>query len=147
MSDNGKIPRRADYRYFGRILTRWGDVDSMGHVNNAKYITYDEQARTDYMLQRQRDAGLVGPHFILARIACDFIEQLHHPAQIDYGMRILRIGRSSLVTQGALFVGDRCHARTEGVIVWFDYETQKPTAVPEAIRAAIRNFEVVQPEE
>ena len=141
------IPRRADYRYFCPIATRWGDVDMMAHVNNAKYITYDEQARTDYMQQRQHDAGLTGPHFILARIACDFIEQLRHPSQIDYGMRILRIGRSSLVTQGALFVGDRCHARTEGVIVWFDYATQKATPVPEAVRAAIRNYEVVRPEE
>ncbi len=141
------VPRRADYRYFVPIATRWGDVDMMGHVNNAKYITYDEQARTDYVQQRQHDAGLVGPHFILARIACDFIEQLRHPSQIDYGMRILRIGRSSLVTQGALFVGDRCHARTEGVIVWFDYATQKATPVPEVVRAAIRNYEVVRPEE
>lgn len=142
-----KVPRRADYRYFVPIATRWGDVDMMGHVNNAKYITYDEQARTDYMQQRQQDAGLVGPHFILARIACDFIEQLRHPSQIDYGMRILRIGRSSLITQGALFVGDRCHARTEGVIVWFDYATQKTMPVPEVVRAAIRNYEVVRPEE
>lgn len=142
-----KLAQRTDYRYFCPILTRWGDVDSMGHVNNAKYLTYDEQARTDYMMQRQRDAGLTRPHFILARVACDFIEQLHHPAQIDYGMRILRIGRSSLVTQGALFVGDRCHARTESVMVWFDYESQKTMPVPEAIRVAIRNFEVLKPDE
>lgn len=142
-----KLAQRTDYRYFCPILTRWGDVDSMGHVNNAKYLTYDEQARTDYMMQRQRDAGLTRPHFILARVACDFIEQLHHPAQIDYGMRILRIGRSSLVTQGALFVGDRCHARTEGVMVWFDYASQKAKPVPEAVRAAIRDFEVLKPDE
>ena len=140
-------PRRADFRYFCPILTRWGDVDSMGHVNNAKYFTYDEQARTDYMLQRQADAGLSGPHFILAHIGCDFIEQLRHPAQIDYGLRVVRIGRSSLVTQGALFVGDRCHSRTEGVVVWFDYKAQKPTNVPEAMRVAVRDFEVVRPTE
>lgn len=141
------IPTRDQFRYFGRLDTRWGDVDRMGHVNNAKFITYDEQARTDYMAERQRDAGFEGPGFILARICCDFLEQLHHPARIDYGIRIVRIGRSSLQTQGALFVGDRCHARTEGVIVWFDYDAQKASVVPEAVRKAIRDFEVIRPEE
>lgn len=140
-------PRREQFRYFCPIATRWGDVDCMGHVNNAKYITYDEQARTDYVEQRQRAAGFTGPNFILARIACDFLVQVHHPSQIDYGMRILRIGRTSIVTQGAIFVGDRCHSRTEGVIVWFDYAAQATLPVPEAVRQSIRAFEHVKPEE
>lgn len=140
-------PQRADFRYFCPIATRWGDVDSMGHVNNAKYITYDEQARTDYLQARQHDAGIHGPHFILARIACDFLAQLHHPAQIEYGMRIVRMGRSSMTTQGALFVGEQCHARTEGVIVWFDYAAGTSVRIPDAVRAAVRQFEVVPPQE
>jgi acyl-CoA thioester hydrolase len=140
-------PRREEFRYFCPIATRWGDVDCMGHVNNAKYITYDEQARTDYLQARQRDAGIDGSHFILARIACDFIAQLHHPSSIEYGMRIIRMGKSSMTTQGALFVGDRCHARTEGVIVWFDYAAQRTVPLPESVRAAIRHFEVVAPSE
>lgn len=141
------LPRREDFRYFGRLDTRWGDVDCMGHVNNAKYITYDEQARTDYIAQRQEAAGLVGPNFILARIACDFLEQLRHPSQIDYGMRIIRIGRSSMETQGAIFVRDRCHSRTQGVVVWYDYKAQKTMPIPEAVRCAVRDFEVVKPAE
>ena len=140
-------PTRDQFRYFARLDTRWGDVDMMGHINNAKFITYDEQARTDYMAERQRDAGFEGPHFILARICCDFLEQLRHPAKIDYAIRVVRIGRSSLQTQGALFVGERCHARTEGVIVWFDYAAQRATAVPDVMRQAIREFEVIRPEE
>lgn len=140
-------PRREEFRYFCRLDTRWGDVDSMAHINNAKYITYDEQARTDYIYQRQSDAGLIGPNFILARIACDFIAQVRHPSQIDYGMRIVRLGRSSMETQGALFIGDRCHARTQGVVAWYDYEAQKSMPLPEAIRRAVRDFEVVKPAE
>ena len=141
-------PTRDQFRYFCRIDTRWGDVDMMGHVNNAKYITYDEQARTDYLAARQTEAGFSdGPNFILARIACDFLEQLHHPSQIAYGMRIVKIGRSSMTTQGAIFVGERCHSRTEGVVVWFDYQAQQVLAVPEVVRQAVRNFEWVKPSE
>lgn len=142
-------PRREAFRYFCRIATRWGDVDRMGHINNAKYFTYDEQARIDYFDQRVAETGDASgqPHFILARIACDFIEQLHHPAEIAYGLRITRIGRSSLHTEGAAFVGTRCHARTEGVVVWFDYRAQKVASVPDALREVLRRFEVVKPAE
>lgn len=140
-------PRREEFRYFCRLDTRWGDVDSMGHINNAKYITYDEQARTDYIYQRQADAGITGPNFILARICCDFLQQLHHPSQIDYGMRITRIGRSSMETQGAIFVGDRCYSRTQGVVVWFDYTAQKTQPIPDSIRRSVIDFEIVKPAE
>lgn len=140
-------PKREDFRFFCPISTRWGDVDRMGHVNNAKYLTYDEQARISYFEARLGEAGVEKPNFILARIACDFIEQLRDPARIEYGLRIVRIGRSSLTTQGALFVGDRCHSRTEGVVVWFDYEQQRAEPVPEVVRRAIREFERVAPKE
>lgn len=142
-----KPPRREDFQFFCPILTRWGDVDSMGHVNNAKFITYDEQARTDYLQARQHEAGIDGPRFILARIACDFIAQLRHPSRIEYGMRTVRLGRSSLTTQGALFVGDQCHARTESVIVWFDYKAQKTVPIPEEVRRAVIAYERVAPAE
>ncbi|TDU32059.1 acyl-CoA thioester hydrolase [Panacagrimonas perspica] len=140
-------PCREEFRYFCRLDTRWGDVDSMGHINNAKFITYDEQARTDYIEERQTAAGLTGPNFILARICCDFLQQLRHPSQIDYGMRITRIGRSSMETQGAIFVGDRCHSRTQGVVVWFDYKTQKTMPIPESVRRSVVDFEIVKPAE
>lgn len=140
-------PRREDFQFFCPILTRWGDVDSMGHVNNAKFITYDEQARTDYLQARQHEAGIDGPRFILARIACDFIAQLRHPSRIEYGMRTVRLGRSSLTTQGALFVGDQCHARTESVIVWFDYKAQKTVPIPAEVRRALIAYERVAPAE
>lgn len=139
-------PRREQFRHFCRLQTRWGDVDRIGHVNNAKYFTYDENVRIDYFEQRLA-AAAQGSHIILARIACDFLEQLHHPAVIDYAMRVTRIGRSSFGTQGALFVGDTCHARTEGVVAWFDYAAQKTAPIPEAVRTVIRDFEVVKPAE
>ena len=142
-------PRREAFRFFCPISTRWGDMDRIGHVNNAKYFTYDEQARIEYfnsVLPREQ-LGRAGPSVILARIGCDFIEQLHHPSHIDYGIRITRIGRSSMSTEGACFVGDRCHARTEGVVVWFDYPAQKAAPVPDVVRRLIIDFEILKPSE
>ncbi|MGQ0701359.1 MAG: acyl-CoA thioesterase [Panacagrimonas sp.] len=142
------LPRREQFRFFCPLATRWGDVDRIGHVNNAKYFTYDEQARIEYFRQTfGHSLDPKGSSIILARIACDFVEQLHHPAQMDYAIRIARIGRSSMQTEGALFVGERCHARTEGVVVWFDYAAQKAVPVPESVRRNVRDFEIVKPTE
>ncbi len=141
-----KAARREDFRHFTRLQTRWGDVDRIGHVNNAKYFTYEEQARTSYFEQRLNAAGQ-GADIILAHVGCDFLVQVHHPSDIDYGIRVTRIGRSSLHTEGALFIGEVCHARTRGVLVWFDFALQKTAPLPEALREAIRSYEVVAPEE
>lgn len=124
-------------------------MDGLGHINNAKYFTYDEQARIDYFERRLAEipGDRLRSSFILAHIGCDFIEQMHHPSAIDYGMRITRIGRSSLHTEGAAFVGARCHSRTQGVIVWFDYAAQKVLPIPDTVRRGISDFEVVPPEQ
>lgn len=141
-------PRRESFGFFCRQATRWADVDRLGHINNAKYLTYEEQARVDYFEQRLGTyPDPSGARVILARMACDYLVQLHHPALMDYGLRVTRIGRTSLHTEGALFVGEHCHARTEGVLVWFDFATQKPVPIPDALRLAIRRFEPVKPAE
>tara|TARA_R110000787_G_scaffold57455_6_gene131239 strand:- start:3170 stop:3607 length:438 start_codon:yes stop_codon:yes gene_type:complete len=138
-----KPARRSDYRFFADITTRWGDVDRIGHVNNAKYFTYDEQARCLYMDQRiaAAELDLNKTQFILAHIGCDFLVQLNHPSEIDYGIRAVRLGRSSIGLEGAAFVGDCCHCVTNSVLVWFDYHTQKAGPVPEPVRASILAFE------
>lgn len=143
-----KIPQRSEFHHVFRIPTRWSDMDVVGHVNNARYLTYDESSRIEYFgrllgeTQTWKEQGI-----ILARIACDFVAQLKHPAEVDAAIRVTRIGRSSLATVGGIFVGEKCFARTEGVLVWFDYATQAACPIPERLRAAIREFEIVKPEE
>jgi len=140
-------PVKSDFRHFTRLAVRWGDLDSLGHVNNAKFFTYDEQARLEYFRVFEgvvpnmwKDEGL-----ILARVACDFLQQLHHPAALEIGYRICKLGRSSMEAESGIFDGDRLVATLQGVIVWFDYRAQKPAAIPEVVRSTIRSFEVVAP--
>jgi acyl-CoA thioester hydrolase len=142
-------PTLADFGHFHELATRWSDCDMLGHVNNARFFTFDESARLDYF------AGLIGNDrdfwqndgFILASIACDFIAQLHHPAQIRFGFRVRRIGRSSMNTEGGLFVGERLIAVTRGVLVWFNYRDNQSAPAPEHARAYIRARERIAPDE
>lgn len=142
-------PQRSDFGHFLQIPTRWADLDALGHVNNTCFFVFDESTRLDYFSAFSRD----NPRFwkeeglILASLGCDFIAQLHHPALVDCGFRVTRLGRSSLNTQAGMFVGDKLIAVTRGVVVWFDYSKQKPVPIPEEVRAMIRAREVIAPEE
>jgi len=140
-------PSREQFAHVTRLAVRWVDMDYLGHVNNAKFFTYDEQARLEYF---QLFDGVVpemwkAEGLILAKLGCDFIAQLHHPATLDVGLRIKRLGRSSMETEGAMFEADRLVAVTSGVVVWFDYRIQKPAAIPELVKQRIRQREVVAP--
>lgn len=141
--------KREDFSHITRIETRWGDLDALGHVNNATFFTFDESARLDYFGRMFGDDPKFWKEYglILASIGCDFIAQLHHPAHLDVGFRISRIGRSSMQSVGAIFQGDKLVAVTRGVLVWFSYEKQTSLEIPESVRAMIRGREVTPPEE
>ncbi len=143
------LPRREDFRQFIKMPVRWGDMDSLGHVNNAKFFTYDESGRLAYFEQLARDDPKFFKEYglILASISCDFLMQLHYPAELDIGTRVARIGRSSMNTQAAMFNGDKLVAVVRGVVVWFDYVAQQALPVPGHVREWIRSKEVVAPEE
>lgn len=142
-------PSLADFSHRLSLAVRWGDMDALGHVNNVKFFTYDEQARLQYF----EAIAAIQPGFwqtsgiILAKIGCDFLQQLRYPARLDIGLRISRLGRSSLDTEAAMFEGERLVAVTRGTLVWFDYSQQKPVPIPEAVRDLIRRREVVPPQE
>lgn len=142
-------PVPADFAHRIALTVRWGDMDALGHVNNVKFFTYDEQVRLQYF-----DAVAAAvPDFwkssgiILARLGCDFIGQLRYPATLDIGFRITRLGRSSFDTEAAMFDGDRLVAVTRGTLVWFDYQQQKSLPIPENVRTLIRGREAIPPVE
>lgn len=142
-------PEPGHFAHRIALSVRWGDMDALGHVNNVKFFTYDEQVRLQYF-----DAiAAVVPDFwkssgiILAKLGCDFVGQLRYPATLDIGFRISRLGRSSFDTEAAMFEGERLVAVTRGTLVWFDYQQQKSLPIPENVRTLIRAREVRAPVE
>ncbi|MBU0790677.1 MAG: thioesterase family protein [Polycyclovorans sp.] len=139
---------RSHYGFWHAVATRWGDQDPLGHVNNTRFYAFDEDARTAYFGALWGDDPKFWQEYglILGRLSCDFVAQLKHPATVDIGLRIRRLGSSSLTTEGAMFDGERLVAVTEGVVVWFDYKAQKPARIPDAVRAKVIAREPVTPE-
>lgn len=132
-------------RHVEPITVRWGDMDSMGHVNNAQYFTYCESARMSYfaavrMLEHRED-DQHGP--ALAAATLNFRRQVRYPAELEVATRVSEIGRSSFKMEYEIFhrgTGERV-ADGSGVIVWTDYGTGRSTPLPESLKEEIRRFE------
>ena len=80
-----------------RIPVQWGDMDALGHVNNARFFTWFETARIAYFgkigFEATRTSG-VGP--ILAHTSCDYLAPVEYPGEVLAGARVTRIGGKSI---------------------------------------------------
>ena len=127
------------------LPVQWGDMDAYQHVNNIVYFRWFESARIAYLEQiglkgLYHTAG-IGP--ILAAITCNYRRQLAYPDTVAVGARISRIGRTSFEMEHVLFSTGQQAVVADGksTIVTFDYRQQKPTPLPDDIRAKIEQFE------
>jgi acyl-CoA thioester hydrolase len=130
------------------ISVRWADMDSMGHVNNAKYFTYCESARMSYFaavhMYDHREGEKHGPALAAAHL--NFRQQVRYPAELEVLTRVSEIGRSSfrmdyeIVYRGTEVLGQPV-ADGHGVIVWIDYGTGRSIPLPESLKQEIRRFE------
>lgn len=122
---------------------QWGDMDALGHVNNARYLTWFETARIS-LFER---VGLVGPSAkgavgpILARIACDFRAPVVYPATVTCVCRVVSLGRTSFVLDHAVLQDGKAVAQGEGVIVVLDYESGQKVPLTDPLRAALEAHE------
>jgi acyl-CoA thioester hydrolase len=109
---------------------RFRDCDSLGHVNNAVYLTYLEQARFSFLSARGADyTGM-----ILARCEIDFRDQVSVGEAVDVSLWPTRIGNKSFELSYEMKVGDRLVAEAKTVLVAYDYDRQESRPLPDAWR-------------
>ena len=132
-------------RHVEPVSVRWGDLDSFGHVNNAKYFTYCESARMSYFaavrMTEHRETESHGPALAAANL--NFRQQVRWPAELEVATRVVEIGRSSFKMEYEIFHRgtDERVADGAGVLVWVDYGTGKSSPLPEGLKEEIRRFE------
>jgi acyl-CoA thioester hydrolase len=133
-------PRRADHAWFRPVTARWMDNDVYGHVNNAHYYSYFDTVINRYLIERGgldfRSSPVVG--FVVSS-ACDFFRPVAYPDDLEVGLRVDRIGRSSAHYGVALFTTGDDSARAAGrvVHVFVDRGTTRPVEIPVPIRRAL----------
>jgi acyl-CoA thioester hydrolase len=132
--------RRADYRFFHAITTRWMDNDVFRHVNNVNYFSFFDTAVTYFEMTSGVVDLLDGPvHCVVAEVMCRYHSSAAFPDRIMVGIRVARIGGSSVRYEIAVFRNDDDEAAAEGyfVHVFVDRATQRPAPIPEASRVLL----------
>ena len=132
---------RADYPHFLSINTRWSDNDLYGHVNNVVYYSYFDTVVNEYLirhgaldLEAGRTIGLV------VETHCSYFASLAFPDCIDAGLRVTRLGSTSVRYEVGIFSAGSEQAAAQGhfVHVYVDRETRRPVHLPDALVAALK---------
>jgi len=136
---------REQFKHWEAMTVRWGDMDALGHVNNAKYFTYCESARIGYFeaveLWKYREHDRQGPAIVTA--TCHFKQQVHYPAALEVGARVSEIRHRSFTLEYEMYRQgtDELVADGSSVVVWVDYDANKAIPLPDGLRAAIQQLE------
>ena len=129
------VEKITDYPHHYELKTRWRDIDSFGHVNNAVFLTYIEDARILFF--RRWKITEMKKSLIVASIKIDYLQQIDHPSDLIVGQKISRIGNSSFDIQSTLFIKGQSKpvARSVVISVCFDYKKNKSVPVYDEIIA------------
>ena len=133
-------PTRGDYKHEVAITTRWMDNDVYGHVNNVAYYSYFDTAANAYLIAEGGLDIAHGPVIgLVVESHCAYHAPLAFPQALIAGVRVDKLGTSSVTYGIAIFAGDDPAAAAHGhfVHVFVDRETRTPVPIPAPLRAAL----------
>jgi acyl-CoA thioester hydrolase len=129
------------YTYRHRLSVRFRDCDAMGHVNHAVYFTYLEQCRLTFW---REITGSPSPHtrVIIAHAECDYVAPAHFGDELEIGLAVEKIGRSSFTLRYGMteVKSGRAIATGQTVMVSYDYEASAAVPLPDATRALLEGL-------
>lgn len=140
MSAKPQMPERSDFPVFRGITTRWMDNDAYGHVNNVVYYAWFDTTVNAYLIEQgvldPNEGDVVG---VVVETLCRYHDSVSFPEPVEAGLRVERIGTSSVRYEIGIFkVGaDLASADGHFVHVYVDRETRRPVPVPDAVRAVL----------
>lgn len=118
------------------IQVRFSDTDALGHVNNASFAQYSEIGRLAF----GTDTGQKVTSLILARLAIDFRAQINLGDKVVVRTWVERIGRSSVTMKQTILANGRIAADVGCVIVYFDYDTNRPKELTPELKAPMQPY-------
>ncbi|MBD9458258.1 acyl-CoA thioesterase [Pseudomonas sp. PDM05] len=137
------VPQRADYLHFQPIITRWHDNDVYGHVNNVTYYSFFDTAVNTYLIEQGgldiHDGEVVG--FVVSS-ACDYFASIAFPERIDIGLRVGKLGNSSVQYELAVFKAGEDEACAAGrfVHVFVERGSNQPVPIAGVLRVALQRL-------
>jgi acyl-CoA thioester hydrolase len=139
---------RNSYVRFTKIATRWMDNDVYGHINNAVYYSFFDTAVNEHLiLSGCLDAANSPVIGLVVETSCQYFKPISFPAAVHAGLRVAKLGTSSVRYEIGLFLKGDEAAAAEGyfVHVYVDRAANKPVPVPDKFRLALSALMPVSP--
>ncbi len=136
-----KNQSRENYFVFNDITTRWSDNDVYGHVNNVTYYSYFDTAANNYLIEKGgldiENSPVIG---FVVNSGCNYNSAIAYPDKIETGLRVDKLGNSSVQYGVAIFKKGMDEACAHGhfVHVFVSRKTNKSVPIPEKIRTALQ---------
>ena len=136
---------RSGYRQFISIATRWMDNDVYGHVNNVNYYSFFDTAVNRHLIDQGvldiQKSDLIG---LVVETHCNYFAPIAFPQTIEVGLRVAKVGSSSVRYEIALFAQDSDQAVAQGhfVHVYVNRADNRPVAVAGALRDVVEALRV-----
>ncbi|WP_226858517.1 acyl-CoA thioesterase [Diaphorobacter aerolatus] len=137
--------QRDQFPVFRTIGTRWADNDLYGHVNNVVYYSWFDTAVNGYLIEQ----GALDIHHgetigLVVETQCNYFSPLAFPQTVEAGLRVARLGSSSVRYEIGLFAKGEpaCAAVGHFVHVYVDRQTRRPCPLPDALRRALETLRV-----
>lgn len=134
---------RGDYRHFQPITTRWHDNDIYGHVNNVTYYSYFDSAVNSWLIaEGGLDIHTGDQVAFVVSSNCDYFAPIAFPEAIEIGVKVARLGSSSVHYELAVFKQGRDEACAAGrfVHVFVDRASNTAFPIPNRCRAALERL-------
>ena len=131
---------REGYKAFRTIGTRWMDNDAYGHVNNVVYYSWFDTVVNAHLIE----AGVLDIHGgqtigLVIETQCNYFAPVQFPQTVEAGLRVARLGTSSVRYEVGLFLQGEAMTVAKGhfIHVYVDRETRRPTAVPAPLKKVL----------
>lgn len=132
--------KRTDFAYFSPLQTRWADNDAYGHINNVVYYSYFDTVVNGFLIEKGlleiQGSGAIG---LVVETQCHYFAPLAFPQPLEGGLRVAKIGNSSVRYELGIFAKGEQTPAAEGhfVHVYVDRDTRRPALLPETFRETL----------
>ena len=136
--------KRSDFKHFHTITTRWMDNDAYGHVNNVVYYSWFDTVVNQFLITNDvldiEHSKVIG---LVIETQCNYFASVAFPDRITAGLRVTKLGNSSVRYEVGIFREDEESAAAQGhfVHVYVDRESRRPASIPDDMRKLLQSIE------
>jgi acyl-CoA thioester hydrolase len=136
--------KRSDFKHFHTITTRWMDNDAYGHVNNVVYYSWFDTVVNQFLITKDvldiEHSKVIG---LVIETQCNYFASVAFPDRVTAGLRVTKLGNSSVRYEVGIFREDEESAAAQGhfVHVYVDRESRRPASIPDGMRKLLQSIE------